>query len=351
MTEITVNASSKTYPVLIGEGLSAKVFETAAGKGLGIKKAAVITDDIVGPLYADRVLSSAQKCGAEAVIKVIRNGEQSKNAANYIDILEFLAENHMHRNDAVIALGGGVIGDMAGFAAATYMRGMKLIQVPTTLLACVDSSVGGKTAIDLKKGKNLAGSFYQPEMVICDPETLTTLKEEEFRCGMAEVIKYTAIADRDLFLKLEGGNDDLPGTIKRCVEIKRDVVSEDECETGIRKILNFGHTFGHAVEKCSGFTLKHGDCVAIGMAMMIRACIKRSLCNEGEAERFIKLIERFGLPTEVPGYSAEELADAMLSDKKNMGSSITVVAFRSIGDCPLMELSPDEAAAMLREGI
>ena len=237
---------------------------------------------------------------------------------------------------------------MAGFAAATYQRGIKLVQLPTTLLSSVDSSVGGKTAIDLDAGKNLVGSFYQPDVVICDTELLKTLPEDIFLDGCAEVIKYSEICDEELFRILSDKKSDITDDIiTRCVEIKRDVVAKDENDLGLRQLLNFGHTFGHAVERCSDFSLSHGKAVAIGMAMMAKASVKKGWCSKEDAEKLITLIKDFGLPTEC-SYSYDAVAGVMLSDKKRMGNNITVAALKKTGLSELEKLSTDEALELLK---
>jgi 3-dehydroquinate synthase len=222
----------------------------------------------------------------------MEHGEKSKNSVTYINLLNFLAENHITRTDALLALGGGVVGDLTGFAAATFLRGIKFIQCPTTLLAMVDSSVGGKTAIDLECGKNLAGAFYQPSVVICDITTLDTLSEKIFYDGCAEVIKYGVIASEELFeICRDGFKDNIEEIIYRCVSIKRDIVMEDEFDTGMRQLLNFGHTIGHGIEACSKYYITHGTAVAIGMVLITKAAVKMNMCNEEVLVRLEKLIE------------------------------------------------------------
>lgn len=312
--------------------------------------AAIVSDDNVMPLYGDTVESSLKAAGWAVVRYAFPHGEGNKNIGTYARILDFLAENRLTRTDAVAALGGGVTGDMAGFAAATYLRGVKLIQIPTTLLACVDSSVGGKTAVDLPAGKNLAGAFYQPHVVVIDPETLSSLPEEIFRDGMAEVIKHGAIRDAELFRDLPGVREHLSEIVARNVEIKRSVVEKDERDTGIRQILNFGHTFAHAVEKLSDYEISHGSAVAMGMAIMARACERRGLCAGAARDELISMIRAFGLPTECP-FGAEEMFSVMLSDKKRAEGRITLVVLREIGNCALYPTTLAEAREFLEEGL
>lgn len=349
MAKVRVEAS-KSYDIIISAGLlnsAGKLIRSAAGGS----KCAIVTDDIVDRLYAGTLEKSLAEAGYEVFRFVFPNGEGSKNAENYLKILDFLAENGFTRRDLVAALGGGVVGDLAGFAAATYMRGTRLVQIPTTLLAAVDSSVGGKTGIDLKAGKNLAGAFYQPDLVLCDYSTLKTLKDEVFRSGCAEVIKYGVISDAALFEKLkEPINERLEEIIARCVEIKRDVVMADELEGGLRQILNFGHTFGHAIELLSGYKTPHGEAVAIGMAMMARACARLGICSADTAGEIERLIKRYRLPTETQ-FSAEDIYRAALSDKKMGGDTITLVVPREIGSCELRKTGLEELREFISLGL
>ena len=281
---------------------------------------------------------------------MFENGEAAKNQANFFNILNFLAENKLSRSDIVIALGGGVVGDLAGFAAACYMRGVKFVQIPTTLLAAVDSSVGGKTGINLDAGKNLAGAFYQPEIVICDVSALSTLNSRVFADGCAEIIKYGVIYDRDLFDSVKNypvnniNNLDLAKLeeiISRCVEIKRDIVNLDEYENGIRKLLNFGHTLGHAAELLSGYKISHGYSVAAGMAVITRASVKTGICEKACLEELLETLELYNLPVNI-NYTAKELSDACLSDKKRGGNILTVILPEKTGVCVLRDIELDE---------
>ena len=338
------------YNVVIGRGLIDKAGELVHGV-LGDRRLAVITDDKVDALYSDRLIRSLESARYETVKFVFKNGEASKNARTFIDILEFLAKNHLCRNDAVIALGGGVAGDIAGFAASAYLRGIDFVQIPTTLLAAVDSSVGGKTGIDLEAGKNLAGAFYQPKLVICDPELLKTLDHGVFCDGCAEVIKYGVIKDEKIFNMLnDPENLDIESIIARCVEIKRDVVVFDEKEQGLRQILNFGHTFGHAVEKLSNYKVSHGSAVAIGMAMIMRACVLDGKCTSGYANKLEELIKKYDLPTRTD-YPAEKLYEALLSDKKRKGDHITLVVPGKEGEACLYKAELDEVKRLLIAGL
>ena len=312
---------------------------------------AVISDDTVMPLYGAVVEESLRQAGFTVVSYAIPSGESAKNLTTYGEVLTFLAQNRLSRSDLALALGGGVVGDLTGFVAATYCRGIGYVQVPTTLLSAVDSSVGGKTAVDLSVGKNLVGAFHQPLLVWCDPETLSTLPESTLRDGWAEVIKYGLLGDADFFARLlrEGSSGDLSAVIARCVEMKRDIVCEDEFDRGLRQLLNLGHTFGHAVENCSNYALGHGHCVAIGMAMMARAAQVRGLCSADTVAAVEEILTAYGLPTASP-YGAEELQRAVFSDKKILGGAISLVVPCRVGECVLHKVPAAELPQWLWDG-
>lgn len=349
MKKINVN-TSKPYDILIASGILENAGELST-KIIKATSAAIVTDDNVDALYSQRLTASLTNAGYNVVRFVIKNGEQSKNAENYIALVNFLAASRFTRSDVIFALGGGVVGDLAGFAASTYMRGMRLVQIPTTLLSAVDSSVGGKTAIDLAAGKNLAGTFFQPDLVVCDASLMDTLSDDVFRDGVAEVIKYGVIADTALFPMLKAPiKPQLEEIITRCVTIKRDIVVVDETETGIRKLLNFGHTVGHAVELCSSYSLSHGKAVAIGMAVIARSCAALDICSADTCRDIISLITHCGLPTSTE-FSADKLAQAALSDKKRSGGNITLVLPKSIGTCVLQDMATEELAHFISLGL
>ena len=312
---------------------------------------AVISDDTVFPLYGETVCESLRTAGFRVVSFVIPSGESAKNLQTYGEVLTFLAENRLTRSDLLAALGGGVVGDLTGFAAATYQRGIRYIQIPTTLLAAVDSSVGGKTAVDLSVGKNLVGAFHQPALVWCDPDTLSTLPNAVFRDGCAEVIKYGLLGDAAFFAALRETpvKKQLEEVIARCVEMKRDTVNADEFDRGCRQLLNLGHTFGHAVESVSGYTLSHGHCVAIGMALMTRAAATLGYCAPSVCEAVESLLTQYGLPTENP-YSLDALAAAVLADKKMDGASIHIAVPYAIGDTRLVKIGASELRNWLTAG-
>ncbi len=279
-------------------------------------------------------------------------GENSKTLDTFGKILSFLAQNNVTRTDCLVALGGGITGDITGFVASAYLRGIKFIQIPTTFLAAIDSSVGGKTGVNLPEGKNLAGAFYQPELVICDCDTLKTLPEEIFLDGVAEALKYGVIADRALFEHLRTGNFlcDLEEIIETCVKIKAEFVSRDEFDTGLRALLNFGHTVAHAIEKKSSYQISHGHAVAIGMAVISSAAEKSSLSEENCGNLIKTALKSCHLPFSSP-YSAKELLSGMLSDKKRSGESLTLILPKKIGEAFLYPLSVSELEGFISLGL
>ncbi|MDY3225009.1 MAG: 3-dehydroquinate synthase [Candidatus Faecousia sp.] len=349
MNTVTVSAS-KTYDILIGSGLLPSL--GAEVKKLGkAQKVCVVSESNVFPLYGQTVVTSLESAGFSVVRYVFSAGEESKNGSVFLDLLNFLAQNGLTRSDMIVALGGGVTGDLAGFAAASFLRGIRFVQVPTTLLAAVDSSVGGKTAIDLPAGKNLAGAFYQPDLVACDTDALSALPRFEYENGMAEVIKYGLLSDAELFSRLESPSGISMGEmIARCVSIKRDLVNRDERDVGDRQLLNLGHTFGHGIEKDSGYSIPHGRAVAAGMGIMARACAAKGLCPQDVPVLLAKMLDRYNLPCDT-GYDPDALFAATLSDKKRASGGITLVVIREIGRCELMKVSLDEAREFLRLGL
>ena len=335
MQTVTVQ-TSPPYPVHIGPGLLKRAGELIAGAA-GSRTCAVITDTTVEKLYAAVVCRSLQEAGFQVCLRAFPAGERHKNLTTYAGILEFFAQSRLTRSDLVLALGGGVTGDMAGFAAATYQRGVDYIQLPTTLLAASDSSVGGKTAVDLAAGKNLAGAFHQPKMVLCDTDTFQTLPPEAVADGMAETLKHGLIADASFFAALTAGAPDAGEMVRRNVEIKAAVVGEDEREHGRRKLLNFGHTLGHAIEKNSDFTVTHGHAVAMGMVLACRAAERLGYSPAGVLEAVLAACRQYRLPTRCP-YTAGQLFDAATGDKKRDGGSIDVVVLREIGRAETVRL-------------
>lgn len=350
MNTVTVNTTRK-YQVLIGEDLLAQVGSLVKAVKAPCK-AAIISDTNVYPLYGKVVEDSLNKNGFDSVSYVFAAGEASKNGQTYLSILQFLAENQLTRSDLIIALGGGVVGDMAGFVAATYLRGISYIQVPTTLLAMVDSSVGGKTAIDLPAGKNLAGCFNQPDLVVCDVRALNSLPVQIFRDGCAEVIKYGVLYDPQLFLHLEekGLNFDRTKVITRCVELKRDVVTEDEFDTGARQKLNLGHTIGHSIEAISNFGITHGQAVAVGMAIVSKAGAKQELCEASVPVRICQMLTQFGLPNKT-SYDSESLYLHALSDKKRSAGTVNLIVPTTIGNCIILPTEISKLQSFIEAGL
>lgn len=350
METVTV-AASRVYPVHIGGGLLDRCGElTAAATAAG--RCLVVSDDTVAPLYGARVLASLEAAGLRASLYTFPAGEQSKNLTTYGKLLEHMAREKLTRSDCVAALGGGVTGDMAGFAAATYQRGIDYIQIPTTFLAAADSSVGGKTAVDLEAGKNLVGAFWQPRAVICDTDTFRTLPEDTFLDGVAETVKHGLIADADFFRFLLAADlrGDIDRIVRRDVEIKAAVVGEDEFERGRRKILNFGHTLGHAMEKLSGYATPHGHAVAMGMVVVARAAYALGLSHQNCTPALLEALDACHLPTACP-YDGEQLAQAALQDKKRRGSQITLVVPNSIGYCYRHTIPVEELRSFIGAGL
>ena len=349
MKSVTVTAS-RGYEVLIGCGLLDEAGERVRAVSKA-QTAVIVSGDRVRPLYGGRVRRSLERAGFRVLNYTLPHGEQHKTLETWGALLNFLCDNHLTRSDLLVALGGGVTGDLTGFAAACYQRGCGYVQIPTTLLAMVDSSVGGKTAVDLPGGKNQAGAFYQPLLVLCDPDTLSTLPEEELRCGCAEVIKYGMLGDEGFFESLRDTpvREQAEAVIERCVTMKRDIVREDEFDTGLRRLLNLGHSFGHAAEKCSGYTILHGQGVAIGMALITRAAAARGICPPETVKRLCSLLAACGLPTECP-YGLEEMAEAVLSDKKRSGSTMHLVVPEAVGRCRVEAVPVEEIPLWLRQG-
>ena len=340
MRTIKIRAG-KGYEVQIGAGLLAQAGEKSLAVSKA-KKVLLVSDDIVYPLYGEKVVKSFTDAGAEVIPFVFPHGEASKNLETYGQILEAACEARLTRSDMIAALGGGVAGDMAGFAAATYQRGTGFAQIPTTLLACIDSSVGGKTAIDLKNGKNQAGAFYQPQIVIIDPEVLETLPEIEYRNGCAEIIKTAVLDGEELFEKIRKTpvREQYEDIIAYCVDFKRKYVEEDEFDLGLRMKLNLGHTIGHAIEACSDYTVPHGQAVAAGLAAISRAAAELGYLAPADSQRILDLIEAYGLPMTLDD-AEEDLFRAASADKKNSGDTMRIIVPRAIGDC-VIETIPRE---------
>lgn len=332
MKTVQVNASG-SYDVLIGSGLMEQTGSQLRRLG-NWNKIAILSDSNVWPLYGQTLARSLSDAGFNFVHYVFPAGEANKNGQTYLSFLEFLAENQLTRSDLIVALGGGVTGDLAGFAAATYLRGIDYVQIPTSLLAMVDSSVGGKTAIDLSAGKNLAGAFYQPRLVLCDIDSLKTLPDVYFMDGCAEILKYAILYDPQLFdhLMEHGPEFSREEVIFRCVRWKKEAVCADEFDRGQRQLLNLGHTIGHSIEKCSNYTVSHGLAVAQGIAMIARSCASFGICSREVCGKIIALLRRFSLPTQC-SYCEEDLFQNALQDKKRSANSVNLILIHAIGSC------------------
>ena len=351
MITVEVNAR-RQYEVCIGSGLLRSVGEQVSILLPKTRIAAVVTDETVGKLYLDTVLESLKQAGLESHSYIIPAGEFSKSGAQYFALLERLSEIRLKRTDCILALGGGVVGDLSGFAAATYLRGIPYVQIPTTLLAMVDSSVGGKTAINLPAGKNLVGAFYQPALVMADTATLNSLPKPVFNEGIAESIKCGMLDSGVLLEKLRSDdiNDELTSIIADCVSIKRNIVELDEFDTDKRMLLNFGHTVGHAVERLENYRIPHGYAVAIGMAIDTRAAVRKNICPPDCLFVLYDLLERYNLPKQT-AHGAEELFQAALHDKKRAGADITIVTPRNLGYSELMTIPIESLKSWIEMGL
>lgn len=355
MDIITISAS-RTYKVITDSGLLARSGELIR-EALGERgeKLCIVADDQVTDLYAGTLETSLQQAGYETVTFTFPHGELSKNWKTLAELLEFLAENQLTRSDALIALGGGISGDLTGFAAASYLRGIQFVQVPTTLLAAVDSSVGGKTGVNLKSGKNLTGAFWQPSLVLFDIDTINTLPYDMLLDGVAEAIKAGAIADRDLFLYIQEteqltSQEAIAHLSHRAIEIKREVVEADERDMGVRQLLNFGHTIGHAIEKCSGFSISHGHAIAMGMAIVAKASWELGWSEEDCFIPIAESLRKFRFPLDCP-FTAEQLAEAARNDKKRMGDSISLVIPVTLGNCSLKKFPVSDLEDFIKAGL
>lgn len=350
MSVLTVDLAENSYDIIIEHGILPSL--GARCSGLGLKgMAAVITNPTVSALYADTVLDSLRSAGFKTSLIEIQDGEEFKNAATLNNVYDQLLLSGVDRGSFIVALGGGVVGDLAGYAAATWLRGIPFVQVPTTLLSQVDSSVGGKTGIDHPSGKNLIGAFYQPRLVLIDVSTLATLDKRQFRAGMAEVIKYGAVIDLQFFEYLENNldsimaleTDALESIIRQSCQLKSRVVELDEKESGLRAILNYGHTLGHAFESLSGYSdLVHGEAVAIGMALAAAVSGKLGFCTCEEVARIVALIERCGLSVVVPEFDRRKLIEALSADKKVNSGTVTFICNKGIGMYAMVRHTPEE---------
>ena len=354
---LDVGLGDRSYPIFIEDGIMENIGVDLAGRNIA-SRYAVIADDHVAKLYGSTLMASLGQAGIKAELLTFPRGEASKNLQVFGQLCSRLAQIGIDRKSGLIALGGGVTGDLTGFLAASYLRGIPFVQVPTTLLSQVDSSVGGKTGVDIPEGKNLVGAFYQPKAVYIDTAVLTSLPAAEFLGGIAEVIKYGVIRDVDFYCFLERNLDailalDPPVSqemIHTCCKIKAEVVAEDERESDLRRILNFGHTIGHAVEAASDFSLIHGHAVAVGMVAALRLAVSSGLCKRKEAGRVATLIHAFGLPTEIPeDMDRESIKKYIKTDKKSIGGSVFYVLPTTIGKVIISnEISEEQLDAVLK---
>ena len=340
-----------TYPILTGAGLLKQAGRLIA-ETVKPCRVMLVSDSHVAPLYLETAKQSLAEAGFTVSEFVFPAGEESKSLTVLSDLLEAMCEAHMTRTDLAAALGGGITGDMTGFAAGCYLRGIRFVQLPTTLLSAVDASVGGKTAVNLRHGKNLAGLFHQPSAVICDTDTLKTLPEAELRNGSAEAIKHGILDDPAIFEIYEHGDPAVhyEEIIVRSVQYKAKIVTEDPNEKGVRKLLNLGHTPAHAIELRSSFSVPHGSAVAMGTAMMARASAKRGILAQADADRIISTLKRTGLPVVCP-YSAAEMAEIAMLDKKAAASDITVILPEKIGRCRMEKIPLTELESLFADGL
>ncbi|GAA0747215.1 3-dehydroquinate synthase [Clostridium oceanicum] len=350
MKSLSINLPDENYNIFIEKGLLDKV-------GYKIKeiykgeKIAIVTDDNVYRIYGDKIKNILEKINFKIKFVVIENGEKSKSITVLQDIYNGFLDFNLTRSDLIITFGGGVVGDIGGFAAATFLRGVPFIQIPTTLLSQIDSSVGGKVAVNLKRGKNLIGNFYHPKAVFIDPKVLKTLDKRVFNDGLGECIKYGCIKDEKLFSKLEGYKsyeelyNDIEYIIHRCCSIKKEFVEDDEKDTGKRMILNFGHTIGHAIERYFNYSLyTHGEAVAIGMYMMTNSSEKIGETNTGTAEKIKKLLIKYNLPYASKKVDIDKIVETVSLDKKRKGNNINLILIKSIGESFIKKIKKEEAS-------
>ena len=350
MRAVSISASHP-YEVRIGSGLLSDLGAQLRGLFAAPRSVMVVSDDTVSTLYgpaAERSLRDAGFCPERFVFP---HGERSKTLSIYAALQQALLTAGFTRSDLIVALGGGVAGDLAGFAAATYQRGIPYVQVPTTLLSAVDSSVGGKTAVNLPGGKNQVGAFHQPALVLCDPDLLHSLPPQEYQNGCGELVKYAMLSGDPLYSALLSEPvSRLPEqVISACVEIKRDFVQSDEWDTGCRRLLNFGHTVGHAIESCSHYAVSHGQAVAIGMAVLTRAACHRGLCTPEALSDLERLLASYDLPTHTD-FSAQAIARAALSDKKRRGDRLPLILPEAVGRCRVEAIPAQDFVSWLRDG-
>ncbi|MDR0752428.1 MAG: 3-dehydroquinate synthase [Christensenellaceae bacterium] len=340
MESIIVDTPSLKYSVFLAPGIlksASKYIKEIATTS----KLAVITDSNVCSLYANKLVKSLNKAGFNTILYTISGGEDCKSIKEYESLLNFLADNNFSRHDSLIALGGGVVGDLTGFVASTFKRGLKFIQIPTSLLAVIDSSVGGKTGINLASGKNFVGAFYQPSLVLADMDTLKTLPSLEISNGLGELIKYGVLCGTELFDKITLSSPFDSSILIKCIEYKAQIVAADEKEGDTRMLLNLGHTFAHAIEKLSNYTIPHGSAVGTGISIIAKACNNHSMLSNSDYEKIITLLNTFGFPL-ASKFHMKELLEATIGDKKNCENKVSFVAINQIGKCSIVRCTPLE---------
>lgn len=350
MRELIVGLDERSYPIFIGEDCFKKAGEYLKDNPIG-KKYCIIADDKVADLYGTQLIEQLEKNNLQCQIITFPHGEKNKHLLTVAELASKMAQSGFDRKDAIIALGGGVTGDIAGFLASSYMRGIEFIQVPTTLLAQVDSSVGGKTGVDIPEGKNMVGAFYQPKAVFIDSAVLKTLESQEILGGLAEVIKYGVIRDLDFLKFLEKerekilalDSDTISQVIYTCCKIKAEVVAEDEKESDVRRILNYGHTIGHAVEGASDFTIIHGLAVSIGMVAVNSIAVELGHMGKDEAEYVFKLLNQYQMPTSIPDeLNRDTIKKYLLTDKKTVGGNVFFIFPKGLGNTIIQGDVPSE---------
>lgn len=355
MNTLTMSAGTCEYPVYIVKELLKSVPDTLK-EMFPKSRFAIITDDNVNALYGQSVSASFKAAGLRYDLLTVKPGEGAKSADVFARLLSALAQRSYNRADVVVALGGGVVGDLSGFVAAVFLRGLRCVQIPTTLLAQIDSAVGGKTAINLPEGKNLAGAFHQPSAVFVDTWLLQTLPEPDFADGMSELIKYALIRNADMFTQLEESgtidahSDILPSWITKCLSIKRDVVAADEKDTGERMLLNFGHTIGHAIERLCAEKkqpMTHGRAVAMGMVAITAASERMGLTKTGTAQRIVAVLKKSGLPYDISAFNKDEILKGILVDKKNVADTLNLVLISEPGQSFLHRIPGSDAKSFI----
>ena len=338
--------TSQEYSVLVGSGAIERI-SSELKEILKANRIMIISDDNVAPLHLENLKNKLSEFNCYT--HILKNGEENKNIEAVLGILSHMQAEEFDRDDAVIALGGGVVGDISAFSASIYMRGIDFVNIPTTLLSQVDSSVGGKTGVDFGGAKNIVGSFYQPKLVVCDTDYLNTLKPEIFADGCAEVIKYAFIGDIELLKVIEDGiRKNIDEIVYKCVSDKNDGVSNDDFDRGLRGLLNFGHTIGHAVESLSSYSISHGSAVSIGMRIVTEAFEKVGICEKGVAEKLISVLKANNLPLDC-GYSVDDIISAVRKDKKKSGDSISVIVPKELCKCEIEKMSFEKLYSIIKE--